>query len=71
MDIPDFAGLSHIADFRLKCSIEGQNSKITTSGSTEAMKDVHLNKVKKRLKDYGSKMVAESKKGLKLYHLTP
>jgi hypothetical protein len=27
MDIPDFAGLSHIADFRLKCCILKEDTK--------------------------------------------
>jgi hypothetical protein len=36
---------------------------LMVGGSTEAMKAVHLNEVNKRLKDYGSKMLAETKKG--------
>jgi hypothetical protein len=71
MDIPGFAGLSHIADFRLKCCILKEDTKNNISGSTKAMKAVHLNEVNKRLKDYGSKMVAETKKGIRQNHLTP
>ena len=40
-------------------------------GSTEAMKAVHLDEVNKRLKDYGSKIVAETKKGIRRNRLTP
>jgi hypothetical protein len=32
MDIPDFAGLSHIADFRLKCCILKEDTKNNISG---------------------------------------
>jgi hypothetical protein len=44
----------------LKSALEGKRDvPLMVGGSTEIMKAVYLNEVNKRLKDYGSKMVAE------------
>jgi hypothetical protein len=59
MDIPGFAGLSRIADFRLKCCILKEDTKNNISGSN----------IQKLF--YGSKMVAETKKGIRQNHLIP
>jgi hypothetical protein len=37
MDIPDFAGLSRIADFRLKCCILKEDAKNNISGRNSGL----------------------------------
>jgi len=59
MDISGFSGLSHIADFRLKCCILKEDTKNNISGSN----------IQKLF--YGSKMAAETKKGIRQNHLIP